>query len=1445
LVVFPITVSRTYDTLTANQDGEVGFGWKLSFRDVDLRTSLPKTGDEAGGLYAPFRDGTRVYITLPGGQREGYTFRPKAVGLFDQFQRERDVPPEYQSGNGMNAVYFIPSFVPDKGVINKLSVPRYQLSKQGHEYFQFGGGLPYNPNDPSFGGRFTLTTLDGSTFAIDATTGKLNRAVSINGNSLLFDDSKVTSSNGMQVTFQRDARNRIVAVTDPAANKIQYTYNAVGDLVTVVDRDGKQTSLSYRSDHPHYLDEIRDPLNRPVTRTIYDDQGRIIGLSAGDTVPATAKYDPASNSETLTDPLGNKTIYQYDDLGNPVTIIDALGGRTVQTFDENGNVLSTTDPLNRTLTYTYDVSGRILTESNFFGGVTRRTYDVAGNATAIIDSLGNATLTSYDDKRNPLSVTDALGRIQKATYDASGNTLSSTDAVGNISSYTYSATGFVSTSTDAKGNQTQYSADSLGRRLSSSIMVTGATGQRPQTTTYTYDSSGNQLTSTNSLGKTLGYSFDGAGNYAGSTDSSGRRVKMTTDALGRATSALMDDGTTNTFTYDAAGRQIARTDAQGRVTATKRDALGRVIETVFPDGTSKKTEYDAAGQVIAEIDELGHRTTILYDDANRKITRRDSLGAEWVTTLDVAGRQLSETDALGRTTRFERDALGRLTRLVYPNGSAESTNYATQGDELIQFKTDPLGRITRYEYDPLGNLTAVIDPLNGRTEYVYDEVGHQVSQKDANGRVTRYEYDAAGRKVATILPSGSRSTIEYDGDGRIIMTTDFSGARTRLEYDPIGQLVAKRFDDGSSYIYTYTLGRLVETLTDSRGTTRYTYDARDRLLSRTDPDGQKITYTYDAAGNRTSLRTSGGITEYVFDDLNRVATVISPDSKSTQYKYDAIGNITRIELPNGVVETRSYDLLNRVTQILTLNGLTVLSELRYGFDAVSQTTSLVEQGGRQSHYMYDNLGRLTSEAITDPVNGSKTIMYSYDAIGNRTVRNDSIIGTTNYTYDENDQLLTEQPATGNKIVYQYDANGNIVSRDGGPNDKATYKFDSQNRLLSSDVTDATGTHHAEYKYDAYGTRVATIVDGKETNFVIDAVGSLPRVVVTMLPSGIVTSTYVYGAERTIVSAIQTSKVEYFGTDRVGSTRLITDAHGAVVTRYLYDAFGQVLTPANVSSNNYLFTGEPRDLVTGFDYLRARHYDPKIGRFVSRDSFQGRLDQPVSRSPYLYAANSPLDQIDPSGKSSISLMQLGALLLGGLVLRNFYQNSWIRFQPKHLDKAIKTAASVAVEAATDKYITENYVTYFNSDGNEPYPKGINRVKEVWGHVRETLEDSRFLDDGKHGVGPRERRRYQFFGNRFNPYVWNVPQSTRSSATKATFYYSEFGLLYRDAPDRGPDSKASALIGPILYWGGDAELVSGGDRHVATFAYSQPLKAVGGGNAKANLYNYLYYAEKRDL
>jgi RHS repeat-associated protein len=80
--------------------------------------------------------------------------------------------------------------------------------------------------------------------------------------------------------------------------------------------------------------------------------------------------------------------------------------------------------------------------------------------------------------------------------------------------------------------------------------------------------------------------------------------------------------------------------------------------------------------------------------------------------------------------------------------------------------------------------------------------------------------------------------------------------------------------------------------------------------------------------------------------------------------------------------------------------------------------------------------------------------------------------------------------------------------------------------------------------------------------------------------------------------------------------------------YSYDAWG-TQTAQGTFNTRYAFTG--RELAdAGLMYYRARQYDPGTGRFLHEDSV--RFDE--SSNFYVYAANSPSLNTDPSGHHSI-------------------------------------------------------------------------------------------------------------------------------------------------------------------------------------------------------------------
>jgi len=101
-------------------------------------------------------------------------------------------------------------------------------------------------------------------------------------------------------------------------------------------------------------------------------------------------------------------------------------------------------------------------------------------------------------------------------------------------------------------------------------------------------------------------------------------------------------------------------------------------------------------------------------------------------------------------------------------------------------------------------------------------------------------------------------------------------------------------------------------------------------------------------------------------------------------------------------------------------------------------------------------------------------------------------------------------------------------------------------------------------------------------------------------------------------------------DALGSVRQLVDTTGAVTLEKSYQPYGSTLSSTGGGFTNYAFTGEWEDGSTGMIYLRARYYAPWQGRFLTRDTWRGDFNRPVSYNAWLYASSNPLRWVDPTG-----------------------------------------------------------------------------------------------------------------------------------------------------------------------------------------------------------------------
>ncbi|PPT05883.1 Rhs-family protein [Geitlerinema sp. FC II] len=246
----------------------------------------------------------------------------------------------------------------------------------------------------------------------------------------------------------------------------------------------------------------------------------------------------------------------------------------------------------------------------------------------------------------------------------------------------------------------------------------------------------------------------------------------------------------------------------------------------------------------------------------------------------------------------------------------------------------------------------------------------------------------------------------------------------------------------------------------------------------------------------------------------------------------------------------------------------------------------------------------------------RTVSYEYDDVGNRLKRVDSAEGTTTYVYDENDRLL-ESTANGVLTTYEYDDNGNLTSQTTNGKE-TTYTWDDRNRLVEVQTDDGDTV---VYEYDDENIRVSSTVNGTKTTYLVDSNRPYAQVLEEYEDDNLKVR-YVHGLD--LISVERDGEVSVYLVDGLGSTRTLTDLNGEVVATYTYDAFGELLNSTGKVENDYLFAGEQFDGELEQYYLRQRFYDAGVGRFTRRDSYEGRIGEPITLHKYLYGNANPVN-----------------------------------------------------------------------------------------------------------------------------------------------------------------------------------------------------------------------------
>lgn len=302
----------------------------------------------------------------------------------------------------------------------------------------------------------------------------------------------------------------------------------------------------------------------------------------------------------------------------------------------------------------------------------------------------------------------------------------------------------------------------------------------------------------------------------------------------------------------------------------------------------------------------------------------------------------------------------------------------------------------------------------------------------------------------------------------------------------------------------------------------------------------------------------------------------------------------------------AYDHADRMDEARFTKGVETLASLSYSRDKVGQIDDEVREGlpgPEEVSYGYAKNDRLISAGGEG---------YEYDPADNLTKAS----GSTN-TYDAASQL-----EAGTGVAYTYDNLGERTKASPEAGQATTYGYDQDGNLISVERPEEgeAPAISESLAYDATGL-LASKTSGLTTHYLTwDSSAKLPL----LLNDG--QNSYIYGPGGLPVEQINSEEApSYLHHDQISSTRLLTNANGGTTGTSTYGPYGALEGSTGTATSPLGFADQYTDGQSGMQYLRARFYDPATGQFLTRDPLVT-----LTRAPYSYANNNPINVADPSG-----------------------------------------------------------------------------------------------------------------------------------------------------------------------------------------------------------------------
>ena len=407
------------------------------------------------------------------------------------------------------------------------------------------------------------------------------------------------------------------------------------------------------------------------------------------------------------------------------------------------------------------------------------------------------------------------------------------------------------------------------------------------------------------------------------------------------------------------------------------------------------------------------------------------------------------------------------------------------------------------------------------------------------------------------------------------------------------------------------------TLSNKANRVKYNYDNVNRLKDIKLNDNITWENNYDSLSRVSSKKIVSGsknyTTTYTYKDVENVenktttqlSTIQNGNNESISYTYDALGNIETIKKGNEVTNQYYYDELNQLVKEINIPEYKMIT---YEYDEGGNILS------KKEYFYYGG------SASSRP---SETITYTY--------------GNTNWK----DQLTSY-----NGKAITYDEIGNIITYDGN-----TYTWQNGRQLAGIRNSGSTIT----YKYNDNGIRTQKTINGTTTNYYVDG----NKVIYEKTGSNIIY--YTYDENGNIIGLNYNNTQYYYIRNGQNDVIGILDSNLNQVVSYKYDSWGNTISIKDASGRNitsssnigiinpYRYRSYRYDTETGLYYLNSRYYNPEWGRFINADGTTKDDNAGlIGHNMYLYCANNPINNVDPTGKSILISVVIGvtALIITG-------------------------------------------------------------------------------------------------------------------------------------------------------------------------------------------------------